>query len=208
MKQFRLSMFMYAALIFIMLILFSGPVYATLITNGDFETGDLYGWNPLLTDDVTVTTSSGSQVAFFNDKGDANSRAQLSQTFDIPNILSTPGITVDFDINLRTPVDPSLSYFTGSIGLKTTSGWKYEEIFRTYDLGELHVTAELLFDSYDLVDNSSKIYFTLFEKVGDNSRAYLDNVVVNANPVPEPTTMLLLSAGLAGLSGFRRKFRK
>lgn len=34
----------------------------------------------------------------------------------------------------------------------------------------------------------------------------LDNL--NVSPIPEPTTMLLLGAGLIGLAGFRRKFKK
>jgi len=34
------------------------------------------------------------------------------------------------------------------------------------------------------------------------------SVTANANPIPEPTTMLLLGTGLLGLAGIRRKFNK
>jgi hypothetical protein len=58
----------------------------------------------------------------------------------------------------------------------------------------------------DLPDN------TLGEivKVRLNGAEYLSlaEVQVFGAPVPEPGTMLLLASGLAGLAGFRRRFKR
>jgi hypothetical protein len=42
----------------------------------------------------------------------------------------------------------------------------------------------------------------------DSNGAGLDFAKLDLTPIPVPSTMLLLGAGLASLVGFRRKFRK
>ena len=57
---------------------------------------------------------------------------------------------------------------------------------------------ELTFISSSGVDHSSN-------DLGAGEHFTMDDMTINANPVPEPATMLLLGTGLVGLVGVGRK---
>lgn len=195
----------------------AGSATAMLISNGDFETGDLSGWKT--SGDVRVA-SAGS--VFSTAEGMDGSFAGIG--FDNGPVQSR--LWQNFDVSGYTKVSISFNWAFNFYDASNSNNDVFVSILRDYDnstvnnitLDKLKTQgkkkspdSQLLFGTFDEVidisgfnTDNARLQFRLTENTGViYSQAGVDNVKVS--PVPEPATVLLFGAGLAGLVALRRK---
>jgi hypothetical protein len=178
-------------------IFFASALYATsasagLITNGDFETGDLTGWAVSQTDDNYVGVNDGDFVPFGTYSlyiGCVASLCSTSQT-----IGTTPGQSYIFSFEYgsdgQTP-NEFVAIFNGAT------------VFHTLD-DETITAPGFTHESFIVIATGID---TTVEFLGTNPHGFLalDNVSVEAVAIPEAGSLALLLAGLVGFGLLHRR---
>jgi hypothetical protein len=205
-----------------------------IIANGSFESGDFTGWGtkdigtpffPLAVRGAGESPSGGAFglfptaptdglfVASHGFDGSGPDTIEIFQDVMIPAnspALLTFDYTAGWDFSLGNPNNARLldidiqSPVSGLSLLKTNILTADPNVVPTLlDTGPLSASLDLS----SFAGSSIRINFlsTIPDIFSGPGHLQIDNVVLDVNPVPEPSTMLLLGSGLAGLGFFRRR---
>lgn len=188
---------------------------ANLITNGDFETGDLTGWTHSESVDVVNFSTSSLPGWLANAQGMNGNFALLGGGTSSGDSFLRQNFTVSGATSITLAFDYAFDYFDLNssaddtfIALTTYTGDVVGTI-TMLDLSSSYIGAnyghyEKTFDLDPAWTLNASMSFKLSEVGGWTcSVVGIDNV--NVTPVPEPATILLVGIGLIGFATYGRK---
>jgi hypothetical protein len=217
---------------------FAGVAKANLISNGDFSSGTLTGWE---TNGNVIATDYASMPADYKNTWDLSAwNTRMDGSFALfestPSQLYTKmaqatglkptSLSFDYAVAWSDPTIPDAG------GNQYASGYFYVETYGVTDDGQIHSLTynEVTWFATDPGPGKDVITGALytqnfiqypdldFKEIFLNINAYnpnqslnqivaIDNVNLSV-PTPEPSSILLLMIGLAGIAGFGGRFKR
>jgi hypothetical protein len=179
-----------------------GHTYSGTITSVGSERYDYTGGSGTMNDGVMgaddgathlFLTSDVPTITVFLDQMYTIDQIDLL-SFEIPPSNGIPGNMTGVSITIGATTQ---AFSTIGFGPIQSGGWPaHERIDLTSSVLSTITTDQFTLSAFASTGQWSN-YFSISEIE-----------LISGNPVPEPTTLLLLGSGLIGLIGFRRKFKK
>ena len=166
-----------------------GTANASPFVNGGFETGDFTGWTVDSINNWAIVLNSGTQLA-------GNYEAQLG-TYGTVGIISQA-----FDTTVGQ--DYKVSFWLANDSKDSTNVYQALWNGAAQNITALDPTLASGYTQYQFTATAANTSAVIaFNFLNDPSVFHLDNVDVA--PVPEPGTLVLLSAGLFGLCVYGKR---